>query len=332
MPAGQAHPGSNRDRITRACIVCGSEVMSQVPGPRSQWSYVKCGVCAHTSLSPMPTAEELQSYYNGAYTFPADAHIGDAAKYAAVVSRALGEVRAGKMLEIGCSYGAVLSHFRDRGWVVEGVELDERAASRARLEFGIDVHSGTLQDSIGRLHPPYDVIGFYHVIEHVLDPRQFLLDVRSLLSANGVVVIRTPNIVSTVALCAKGWWEWCVAPEHVHIFSPGSLVRLLSDAGFTLDRRITHRGAAHATLVELARLLVNRVARARARNGDRREPPPTASGTQPGESFPLTRRALSLLSAPFDRALDAAGVLGSGVGPEIVITATRTSAQLVDEP
>lgn len=252
-------------------------------------------------------------------------YLASAAPQARAVAKMLGDAPPGRMLEIGCSYGAVLSEFRSRGWQVEGVEIDERAASWAREHRGLDVHAGSLADVRNRLHPPYDVVACYHVIEHIVDPHAFLREVRDLLAPDGMLVLRTPNFSSAIARLVKGWWEWCVVPEHVQLFSVRSLSLILEQSGFTPGRTLTRRGGAAGTLSELFRAAVRwaapRVARGR-RTG-------SAGATAIGFGRPARlmglRRVLDVLGSPLDMAVVGAERMGLPGGAEILLVAQRTS-------
>ena len=144
---------------------------------------------------------------------------------------------------------------------MEGVEIDQRAAEVARSKFGLRVHCGTLEGVCDRLSGSYDVVSLYHVLEHVLDPLPFLERVRGLLAPLGLVVLRTPNSASVAARCARGWWEWCAAPEHVELYSPRSLRTILGRADLETIHLSTRRGDGRATLLEVGHAAARRTRR-----------------------------------------------------------------------
>ncbi|MGI8548244.1 MAG: class I SAM-dependent methyltransferase [Gemmatimonadaceae bacterium] len=317
--------------MTPRCVACGRKRLEQLAGPALAWRYDWCRSCGHASLSPRPTESELQQYYNDAYAVHMQSYLASAEPQARAVARMLGDTSPGRMLEIGCSYGAVLSQFRSRGWQVEGVEIDERAASWARDRHGLDVHPGALADVRDRLHPPYDVVACYHVIEHIIDPHAFLREVRELLPPDGILVLRTPNASSAIARLTKGWWEWCVVPEHVHLFSLRSLTLVLEQSGFTPGRTITRRGGAAGTLSELLRAAVRWSIPGAARRGV--DPFPDSGAAEIGAGRPLRlaslRRVLDALGSPLDAAVAGAGRMGFPGGPEIMLVARRGEAGTV---
>src|SRR5579864_6607949 len=220
------------------------------------WRYIKCAECSLVFLNPSPTPETLSAYYNEIYSY--DPHI-----YRDSVEEQKGwllglverfrSAPAGRLLEIGCSYGFFLDAARRDGWDVEGIELSDRAASFARKELGLPVVEGTLSQ-LHKQHPiPYDAVVAWHVIEHLTDPRKFLEEIAALVRPGGILALRTPNIESTVATLAGGAWEWLSPPDHICLFSAQTLSRLLRDCGFEILLVETRRGNASNTWFETLR-------------------------------------------------------------------------------
>jgi 2-polyprenyl-3-methyl-5-hydroxy-6-metoxy-1,4-benzoquinol methylase len=148
-----------------------------------------------------------------------------------------------RLLDVGCGNGIFAARMRDLGWTVSGVEPDADAAALARDAFGLDVHTGTLEDA--RLPAAgYDAVTLNHVIEHVPDPQATLLECRRVLRPGGRLVIITPNIASLGRrLFSEDWMHWDV-PRHRFLFSCASLDALVRGAGLTtLSLRTTARSA-----------------------------------------------------------------------------------------
>jgi SAM-dependent methyltransferase len=272
----------------------------------------------------MPSGDELARYYNSAYSVPFEGYIRSVTIQFPPLLRAVQKVAdpPGRMLELGCSYGAMLARFRSRGWQVEGVELDERAVSIARATFGIPVTQGRIEDVVGSLTPPYDVIAAYHVIEHIPDPAPLCRLLRSLLRPGGSLILKTPNGSCLAAKMVGGWWEWYAPPEHVHVFSPRSLAILLRSANLRVDSSTTRRGDGRALPFELARATAKRLAGRERTN----VPGEVRTFTPYGRRawFRGVERAIGVLSTPVEFALDAAYRTGFDGGPELLVVASPT--------
>mgnify|MGYP002623213128 FL=1 len=135
-----------------------------------------------------------------------------------------------RLLDVGCALGHFAALARGRGWQVTGIDVSAEAASRAALNFGLEVRAGPLSRHVDTLHR-FDVVFLGDVIEHVPHPAQFLRDVRRVLTPGGIVCIDTPN-------WGGFWRRWTgrrwvgLNRYHINLFDAESLTRLLSASGF----------------------------------------------------------------------------------------------------
>ena len=279
----------------------------------------------------MPTQEELAAYYNSSYTVSQSRYARRVEEefplLGQIVSRA--GVRPGRMLEIGCSYGDMLSRFAAQGWDVEGVEVDARATAHARAVFGLTVHHGSLGDVRSSLSGRYDLITMFHVIEHITGVHRLADTLATLVAPGGVLLIRTPNGASLMSRILRGWWEWSAVPEHVHLFTNTSLRTLLARCGFEPELSFTRRGDAHSTIHELIRGTARQLSKTQPR-GERLFAA-AARGTT--ITAPLSGniaykgvvRILDAVSRPVDLLLDAASAAShSALQPELLLLARRS--------
>lgn len=216
----------------------------------------KCAECGLCFLDPMPSPEEIRSYYaKGQF---ADSYAGEyvmgevaARNFAddrlARIETLLG--RPGKILDIGAAQGAFLALARNRGWAVEGIELDSAAAEKARSRHQLQLHTRDLHE-IGFPNAAFDAVHMSHVLEHLLDPKATLAEIHRILRPGGVVVIEVPNelgdlftsIQTTVLRRPQLPYE--VPEPHTFFFSARTLSRLVSAAGFkSVDVRTLRRNA-----------------------------------------------------------------------------------------
>jgi SAM-dependent methyltransferase len=147
-----------------------------------------------------------------------------------------------RLLDIGCSTGALIMSARREGIDAEGVEPAERAA-RAAQAAGLRVFPGTLE-SAGYPMGRFQAATLMEVIEHLRDPATLLQEVRRILEPKGILVVGTGNAASwTVSLMGGRWDYFQVEPfgGHVSFFTPGSLSRLAERCGFRVERLETQR-------------------------------------------------------------------------------------------
>ena len=171
-------------------------------------------------------------------------HDARAAKLFGVVRKLVGSQpeEAVRLLDIGCSSGALLRRAQREGFIVEGVEPAPQAAACAK-DAGLKVFQGYLQDA---RYPAsrFDVITLMEVIEHLSDPNALLKEVWRVLKPNGVLVVGTGNGASwTVQLVGARWGYFQVAEHggHISFFNPMSLGLLAQRCGFRVERSETRR-------------------------------------------------------------------------------------------
>ncbi len=145
---------------------------------------------------------------------------------------------SGRMLDVGCGGGAFLRRMRKAGWEVAGIEPDARAAACLAAEAGFPVYR-SLEELTRKDDQRFDVIVLGHVIEHLSDPVQTLIALRSLLDTGGRLVLTTPNALSLGARIFGASWRGLEPPRHFNIFSPDSLRQALDRAGFQVERMQT---------------------------------------------------------------------------------------------
>jgi SAM-dependent methyltransferase len=200
------------------------------PQTREAFAILRCQSCGLGHTAPQPA--DLAKYYGVSYH---GSRHGFTANYAdRRRMRWLGEVFAFKpgarLADVGCGDGTFLKLARSRGFSVSGTELNPKIARDEGLDVGI-----TLEEIAER--GPFDVITFWHTLEHMRDPVAMLRQARSLLSRDGVVLVAVPNAGSAQARAFGRNWFHLDVPRHLFHFTEHSLVRALSNVQLSVIRR-----------------------------------------------------------------------------------------------
>jgi SAM-dependent methyltransferase len=194
----------------------------------------RCAACGHMQLETMPDRPSLEEAYSGeseaAYV---EEQRGQRATAARALARIERHVSPGALCDLGCWVGFLLAEARDRGWETLGVEPSRFASAYARERLGLDVRTGTLDDT-DLPDGAFDAVVMGDVIEHLPDPHAELERVAGLLRPRGVVHLALPDAGSRMARALGARW-WSVLPTHVHYFTRASLARLLDRAGFVVE-------------------------------------------------------------------------------------------------
>jgi len=138
-------------------------------------------------------------------------------------------VSGGTILDVGCGDGVFLSSLSD-DWSKRGVEPSASGASLAQKK-NLDVACATLDSS---KQYEADLISALDVIEHVVDPHQFVDSFKRHLRPRGCVLLLTGDADSYPARIAGPQWSylrWC---GHISVFSGLGLRRLLESHGFEI--------------------------------------------------------------------------------------------------
>ena len=95
----------------------------------------------------------------------------------------------GRLIDVGCNEGRGLLRYAANGYSPDGFEVNSVAAASARQK-GFTVHQGALS---GLPSSEYHVAVMANVIEHLLEPRESLREIRATLRDEGELRLSTPN-------------------------------------------------------------------------------------------------------------------------------------------
>jgi SAM-dependent methyltransferase len=141
---------------------------------------------------------------------------------------------AGKLLDVGSGSGQFLALAEALGWKAVGLEMSSEAAASAR-ELGLEVTGRRLDDAA--FEPgSFDVVTFWHSLEHMAEPARALEKARELLRPEGYVMVAAPDVDCPLRRLFGAYWLGADLPRHLVFFSVPSLVGMLDRCGFTTER------------------------------------------------------------------------------------------------
>jgi len=189
-------------------------------------------------LKTYPVPKDLHTYYESTnYISHTDAASSSQDKlYQYIKSRMLRK-KAGwiekesagcKLLDYGAGTGDFTEFMKARNWDASGVEPNLNARAVA-LEKGIHL-SNSLEELDA--NKKYDVITLWHVLEHIPNYAEVILQLRSLLNKNGLLVIAVPNHRSYDAYYYQEFWAAWDVPRHLWHFSRSGMAKLMEDNQF----------------------------------------------------------------------------------------------------
>ncbi len=221
-----------------SCPVCEATDFRTVITCRG-YTYVRCEECRTVYVNPMPSAEEVLTYYQNPAYFAGDEGGGYrdyAAMHKALTPHFRRRLRVlarhlpsrGRLLDFGCADGYFLELARAEGWEIGGVEASEGMASKVAGRLNIPV--GTSLDDL----PPqrWDAITLWEVVEHLPQPITELRRLKEHLRPGGALMLSTPNAGHWQAVRAPERWASYRPPFHLTLFTAESLRCALERAGF----------------------------------------------------------------------------------------------------
>jgi 2-polyprenyl-3-methyl-5-hydroxy-6-metoxy-1,4-benzoquinol methylase len=135
-------------------------------------------------------------------------------------------------LDVGCGMGRYLIAAQRLGFEVLGIEPSVEHARIAIDYFQLPVIRDYFSvDRIGARR--FDLIMLSHVIEHIYDPKSFLLELISVLKPGGALVVITPNNDSLVARTTGKAWPMLKPVDHVSLIGVGAYAHF--DLGEIVD-------------------------------------------------------------------------------------------------
>tara|TARA_R110001583_G_scaffold15522_3_gene63907 strand:- start:3004 stop:3864 length:861 start_codon:yes stop_codon:yes gene_type:complete len=132
------------------------------------------------------------------------------------------------LLDIGCGTGDFLFTCKNAGWNVIGVEPNKSANNLAKSKISKDNNTVIFSKVNEIVNIKFDVITLWHVLEHVPNLDAYILELKSLLKPNGVLVVAVPNFRSYDAHYYKQFWAAFDVPRHLWHFSKNSIQQLFS--------------------------------------------------------------------------------------------------------
>ena len=164
----------------------------------------------------------------------------------AAYDRILAEVEAllpgrGRLLDFGCAAGYFVGHAADRGWEAHGLDAGRWAARAAAARGAANVHVGLLADrTFGE--GTFDTVHAHQILEHLPSPLEDLAELRRVLRPGGVFYANVPNYRCLATVLGRDDFELNTPMGHLNYFTPGSLARMVREAGFEVVRTSTCGG------------------------------------------------------------------------------------------
>lgn len=205
---------------------------SRKPPEYMSFRLVRCGSCETVYAAEAPSAEALaHAYRQAGYDSAEEARFAARAYAEALAPHLRPEHRGGTALEIGAGSGIFLRDLQRLGFAeVIGVEPSHAAAEAAPADIRPHLRIGVFEPGD---HAPgsLSLVCCFQTLEHVTDPRALTRAAFDLLRPGGLVAFVTHDYRAPINRLL-GRRSPIIDIEHMQLFCPASLDRLLGEAGF----------------------------------------------------------------------------------------------------
>jgi len=214
----------------------------------------ECSLCGTHFIYPQPKEEQLEIYYDGQFREEVHTSIyydkdvltkvfhGFSLEATQRVARIEDDLNiSDDILEIGCSLGYFLSAVADKVHIAYGTEWD----SRARAYIDEVIHNAKIKTS---LNPQdfgikFDKIFLFHVLEHISDPVQFLINLKPLLKERSKIYIEVPNVddILVKTFQCDAFKDFYYKKAHLYNFNENGLQYIFEHSGYNYDIQFIQR-------------------------------------------------------------------------------------------
>jgi SAM-dependent methyltransferase len=235
------------------CMICGSPspLYCRKHAHDGDWLIHRCAQCGHGFVQNRPTLEALSKIYatEGSHHPTTDdqdleAHSADCRSMARVIAKtyvrpgdATGSPAPPRVLDVGSGNGRFSYQMTKLGFQAVMIDLDPRAEAAAKRVPGARFYRTSFEDLPDR--GPYDAIIMSQVLEHALDPADWLRRAEGLLTPGGVLAVAVPNFGGIYRVLGERD-PFLIPPVHLNYFTAKSL-RLAFAAGGLAPRRVDSR-------------------------------------------------------------------------------------------
>jgi len=195
------------------------------------YEVVVCKDCGFVYADKIPSQDEFDNYYavmskyefNDKNGVANEDYVGYFKKIFKFLSPYIGNKNA-KILDIGCSTGALLSVFKSNGYKnLLGIDPSPSCVKTAKELYNIEASVNNVSNF--KTSEKFDLIILSAVLEHLLDFGALLPQIRSLLKDTGLLFVEVPDAERFSLFISTPFQQF--STEHINYFTRRSIENLL---------------------------------------------------------------------------------------------------------
>lgn len=234
------------------CISCGHKVfllLSELDKRNIQISYVICRKCGLVQLNPRCDQNSYNDWYANLYMqlWEQLSEIKEVPQADHFINNQFHLIKnrlapKDKILEIGCNMGATQRFLVKQGFDVYGCDYHEKAIEFAKQY----VPEATIKkggiDSFSEQEGTFKLIYMNHVLEHIVDPDEFIKKIYRMLAPGGYALIEVPGLKNWISTVKKNNIKTTIQFAHISYFTSKCLQHVFAKNGFEtvyIDNTVT---------------------------------------------------------------------------------------------
>ena len=232
------------------CDLCGCDFPVSVFRRPDSMNVVECAECGLMYLNPRPAPGTIEAWYGRDYFSGAASQGGrgyssylaentvpdlrrEAEQKLALIEHHV-NLKGADVLELGCATGEASYLAWRKGAKVTGCDLSAEAIQAAKNRYPQIEFCSSPVDRLPFDGPRFDIIIAFELIEHLVKPSDFVIQVGRLLRPGGILALTTPNADRGRRVGWAHWSGFSTSFEHLYFFNSRTLTRLLSRQGMSV--------------------------------------------------------------------------------------------------
>ncbi len=227
-----------KDKFCILCKFSKLDIIASRVRDSDKHRVIKCTKCGHVQLSPIPTLDQDKKFYDknlqdrninyhGSIDENRKKSVDDTIRRFDLI-RKLAPKNV-KILEIGSGHGFFLELMYQKGYNITGIEISKEKRKISKKVTSAKVLDIDINTQIPHVND-FDIIVMFHVLEHIINPIDFLKKIKKLLASKGKIIVEVPNYDDFQLKLNKYYTAFYWQRAHIHYFTPQVLKEIFNQA------------------------------------------------------------------------------------------------------
>jgi len=195
---------------------------------------VICKKCGMVFTNPQPVNSVLEMYYSTTYNYYGEISPTPRIQQFNFMKKHIPS-KFKRVLEVGAFNGYFLNILRDNGYEVHGIEPSRIGVEQAKNKFGINIENRFFDEEyvesfVNKKKKQFDIVCFFHVLEHIKRPLEFLKLVKKVSREDGYIFLEVPDAERPLVNNVADFFSI----EHINHFTEMSLKNLANLLGLNI--------------------------------------------------------------------------------------------------